>query len=99
MRRKADRMRYLMLPLLVLARLTLAAQAADPPAGLIMESVGSTDPRLSAMAEIPANVSFQLGPDAKLTFLHYARCKLVTVTGGTLSVTRADYKEAGGTAT
>jgi hypothetical protein len=51
------------------------------------------------MAELPANASFQLPPDARVTFLHYARCKLVTVTGGTLTVTRADYKENGGSAT
>jgi hypothetical protein len=88
-------MRYLLLPLLVVGALTLRAWADDPPAGIVMEISGDTDPPLAAMGEIPANTSIQLKPGAKLTFLHYARCKLVTVTGGTLTVTRADYRDEG----
>ena len=102
-------MRYLLLPLVFLGFLTPAARADNSAAGIamagivmagiVMESVGDSDPHLSAMTEIPADASFQLKPGVKLTFLHYARCKLVTVTGGTLTVTRAGYTDAGGTAT
>lgn len=60
-----------------------------------MSLTGQTEPALSAMAEIPSNVPVQLKPDTTLTFLHYTRCKLVTVVGGTLTLTRADYKEDG----
>jgi hypothetical protein len=60
-----------------------------------MEISGETNPPLSGMAEIPANIPVQLKSNTRLTFLHYARCKLVTVIGGTLTLTSADYKEDG----
>ena len=89
-------MRYPLLLLLVFGVFSATAPArAEPPPGIVMAIAGETDPPLSAMAEIPANTLIVLQPRTKLTFLHYSRCKLVTVTGGTLTLTRADYKEDG----
>jgi hypothetical protein len=68
---------------------------SEPPPGIVMAITGNTDPPLSAMVEIPANTSIHLHGKTKLTFLHYARCKLITVEGGTLTLTRADYTEDG----
>ena len=90
-------MRPTVLPFLVSVVLPFSAPPAwaDGPAGIVMEISGETNPPLSEMAEIPANIPVQLQPATKLTFLHYARCKLVTVIGGTLTLTRADYAEVG----
>jgi hypothetical protein len=68
---------------------------SDEPAGIVIEISGESSPALSGMSEIPANTTIQLKPDTKLSFLHYARCRLVAVTGGTLTLTRADYHEEG----
>ncbi len=35
------------------------------------------------MAEIPAGTQLQLAPGTRPTFLDYARCKLITIEGGT----------------
>jgi hypothetical protein len=89
-------MRYPLLLLSVLGVFSAMAPArAEPPPGIVMAITGETDPPLSAMAEIPANTLIVLQATTKLTFLHYSRCKLVTVIGGTLTLTRADYKEDG----
>src|SRR5260370_42392664 len=47
------------------------------------------------MAEIPSGTPIRLAPDAQLTVLDYARCKLVTVSGGRLTVTRFDFDADG----
>ncbi len=74
---------------------TAGAHAAEPPAGIVMKVTGSTTPPFAAMAEIPANTPIQLAPEAGLTFLHYGKCKLVAVTGGTLTLTRGDFTTDG----
>ena len=71
------------------------AKAADPPAGIVMSVSGPTTPSLSAMAEIPAATAIRLDPATALTFLHYLRCQLVTVTGGTVTLTRTDFTTDG----
>jgi hypothetical protein len=72
-----------------------AAWAAEEPAGVVMALSGSTSPPIAAMSEIPSGEPFKLAPGAELTFLHYARCKLVTIAGGSLTVTRSDYNTDG----
>jgi hypothetical protein len=69
--------------------------AAETAAGIVMAVTGTTDPPLSAMTEIAADSPIKLGSDGKLTFLDYARCKLVTVSGGTLTLSPTDYKTDG----
>src|SRR5947209_6720167 len=65
---------------------TAAFAAGEPPAGMVMSVSGSVTPALAAMSEIPADTPLRLAEDAELTFLHYGRCKLVTVTGGTVNL-------------
>ncbi|HWB51478.1 MAG TPA: hypothetical protein VG651_20375 [Stellaceae bacterium] len=82
---------------LVLLLLSAAAYA-ETPAGIVMAITGETDPPLSVMAEIPAGLLLQLQPATRLTFLHYGRCKLVTVIGGALVLQQSDYKAGGAVA-
>jgi hypothetical protein len=84
-----------LLPLSMMAMCASSPAQSEEPAGIVMEISGETTPPLSAMSEIPGNVAIQLQPDTTLTFLHYARCELVTVTGGTLTLTRAGYHQEG----
>src|SRR5215212_10308790 len=84
-------MRFAILGLLLLGMSTALAFANEPPAGLVMAVSGSTTPPLSAMSEIPSGAPVRLSPDAELTILDYARCKMVTVSGGTVTVTRFDF--------
>jgi hypothetical protein len=71
------------------------ASAGDAPAGIVMAMTGSTDPPLSTMTEIPADAPIRLATGSRLTFLHYARCKLVTVDGGQFRLSQPDYKVDG----
>lgn len=89
-------MRYLISLVAGLVLLSInAAGHAEGPAGIVMAMTGDSNPPLSVMAEIPAGLPLQLKPETKLTFLHYGRCKLVTVVGGTLVLQAADYKSGG----
>ncbi len=60
-----------------------------------MALTGTTTPPLAVMAEISAGASVEIAPAAQLTFLHYGRCKLITVSGGTLSLSRTEFTTAG----
>src|SRR5262249_34575782 len=42
-----------------------------------------------------AHTAIKLGSDAELTFLHYGKCKLITVAGGTLQLSKRDFKTDG----
>jgi hypothetical protein len=72
-----------------------ALAADDAPAGMVMVLSGSTTPTIAAMAEIPVGIPLRLASGTELTFLHYARCKLITVTDGSLTVTRTDFSTDG----
>jgi hypothetical protein len=74
-----------------------AAGAAEPNAvGIIMKVTGETDPTLPPREEIAANAVIKLAPGTELTFLHYPpTCELVTVAGGTLKLTKADFTTDG----
>jgi hypothetical protein len=72
-----------------------SAFAADAPVGIVMAVTGMTDPPLAPMAEIAANASIRLDAASRLTFLDYARCKLVTVAGGVLTLTPSGYTTDG----
>ena len=78
--------------------LSFPAAAADLPAtpvALVMELSGKTDPPLTRLTEISANQPIKLEAGAELTFLHYARCKVVTVTGGVVTMDRTAYRTDG----
>src|ERR1700758_1130847 len=72
-----------------------SARAADAPVGIVMAVSGTTTPALSAMTEIPADSAIKLDSGSTLTFLDYARCKLVTVSSGTVTLGRSGYKVDG----
>jgi hypothetical protein len=75
---------------------TTPALAAEPAAaGIVMKVTGQTTPDLPVRAEIPADTPIRLGPAVELTFLHYRKCKLVTVTGGTLELSDRDFTTDG----
>jgi hypothetical protein len=67
----------------------------DPPVGLVMALSGNTSPPIAVMAEISPGTPLRLGLGTQLTFLHYGRCKLVTVSGGTLSLGRTEFQTDG----
>ncbi len=72
------------------------APAAEPePAGIVMKITGQTTPDLPVRTEIPADTAIKLGPAVELTFLHYRKCKLVTIAGGTLELSARDFTTDG----
>jgi hypothetical protein len=79
----------------VAAAMSSPTQAAEPPPGLVMATSGPSNPPMAAMLEIPADTPIHLGSSSKLTFLHYLRCKVVTVVGGSVTLSSADYKTDG----
>ncbi len=79
----------------VMVAFAASAAAAGLPAGIIIAVSGDTEPSLSPMTEIPADQPLTLGAGAKLTFLHYALCRLITVTGGTVTLQRNQFHTDG----
>jgi hypothetical protein len=77
--------------------LAVAPVRADEPepAGMVVKVTGETLPVLPARTEIPAHTAIRLGPEVELTFLHYGKCKLVTVAGGTLELSKRDFTTDG----
>jgi len=75
---------------------TPPALAAGPEAaGIVMRVTGQTTPDLPVRTEIPADTAIKLGPAGEITFLHYRKCKLVTVAGGTLELSDRDFTTDG----
>ena len=74
----------------------MPAAAAEPDAaGIVMKVTGQTTPDLPVRTEIPADTAIKLGAAVELTFLHYRKCKLVTVVGGTLELSARDFTTDG----
>jgi hypothetical protein len=80
---------------LLVSFLPAVASADEPPAAMVMAVSGKTAPPVSAMSEIASGAKLLLDPGTELTVLDYARCKMVTVTGGSLTVTRFDFMTDG----
>ena len=76
---------------------TMTPAFANEPdaAGIVMKVTGETSPSLPIRTEIPADTAIRLGPAAELTFLHYRKCKMVTVVGGTLELSARDFTTDG----
>jgi hypothetical protein len=87
----------LLLPAIAGLVLLGPAVAAEPNAvGIIMKVTGQIDPDLPLREEVSANTVIKLHPGAELTFLHYPpTCQLVTVTGGTLKLTKTAFTTDG----
>jgi hypothetical protein len=73
----------------------LAVAQSEERVGLVMALSGQVTPPIAPMAEIAAGMPLHLSPGTRLTFLHYGRCKLITVAGGTLSLTRTEFAADG----
>jgi hypothetical protein len=72
------------------------AHGEEPePAGMVIKVTGATTPDLPLRAEIPSNTVIRLGQEVELTFLHYGKCKLVTVVGGTLELSKRGFTTDG----
>ena len=84
---------FLTIGFIVATKLAVAQEGR--PAGLVMALSGTTNPPVVAMAEIAADRALHLAPGTRLTFLHYGLCKQVTVSGGTLSITRDKFAADG----
>src|SRR5439155_1414815 len=78
-----------------LLRIMPAAAAGPDAAGIVMKVTGQTTPELPVRTEIPVNTAIKLGPAVELTFLHYRKCRLVTVAGGTLELSDRDFTTDG----
>jgi len=90
-------LRHLLPAALLASALALAAlQAAEPDAvGMVINITGETSPDLPVRTEIPANTAIKLGPQVELTFLHYRKCKLVTVAGGKVELSASGFTTDG----
>jgi hypothetical protein len=74
----------------------MPAAAGEPDAaGIVMKVTGQTTPELPVRTEIPVDTAIKLGPAVELTFLHYRKCRLVTVAGGTLELSDRDFTTDG----
>ena len=71
------------------------AYGAGTPAGIVLKITGATQPAISEGVEIPADTPIKLGHGAELTFQQYFDCKVITVVGGTLTLSRGKYKTDG----
>jgi hypothetical protein len=87
----------LLIILLAYVSASVCAGAAEPNAvGIVMKVTGETTPNLAAREEIPANTAIKLYPGVELTFLHYPpNCELVTVTGGTVKLSKTAFTTDG----
>ena len=78
-----------------LSTMTPALAGEPDAAGIVMKVTGQTTPDLPVRTEIPTDTAITLGPAVELTFLHYRKCKLVTVAGGTLELSARDFTTDG----
>ena len=88
---------HLLITLLASVSALRFAGAAEPnPVAMVMKVTGETTPNLPARQEILANATITLGPGVELTFLHYPPdCELVTVSGGTLKLSKTTFTTDG----
>jgi hypothetical protein len=77
------------MPVLLSAMLAVlvlrTAAAADSTAALVLDIQGHSVPHLEPYHEIVNLPTIQLAKKTRLTFLHYDTCRMVTVTGGTVT--------------
>ena len=70
------------------------AQAA---AALVLETYGEIHPSLAPYQEVPVDTQITLADHAKLVFIHYFTCRMVTVVGGTVALSTKTYTVTNGT--
>src|SRR5262245_38695273 len=88
--------RLALLAVVVLAIVPLSPAQGGNGAALVLEKSGTSEPELQAYGEIPAGTSVSLGAKARLVFLHYRRCAIVTAIGGKVAIDTQAYTVTGG---
>ncbi len=73
-----------------------AALAAGTPVALVMELAGTTTPRVDVHQELTSDARIALGKSTRIAVLHYQKCMILTVRGGTLQATEAGIESASG---
>lgn len=63
------------------------AQGKPAPVALVMQMTGTTDPPLARHREVGEGTKVTVGPKSTLALLHYNSCSIVTLNGGTATVT------------
>lgn len=81
--------------LLVMAP-AMGAAPPQPPVALVIEVTGTVEPALEPYSEVADKDNVKLTAGAKLTFLHYATCQEVTVSGGRITFTVGTFRVEGG---
>jgi len=64
---------------------------AQAPSGMVMEVSGGTEPAIQALTEVEPGFTVKLAAGAKLSFVHYQSCKMVSVEGGTVTMRLSAY--------
>jgi hypothetical protein len=75
------------LSLMLCAGVAPAASAYSEAVALVTEISGATTPALSVHREVAPGTRIVLGPGAHVSLLHYGSCTIVTLKGGTATVT------------
>ena len=81
--------------LLVMAP-AVGAATPPPPVALVIEVTGTVEPALEPYSEVADKDNVKLAGGARLTFLHYATCQEVTVSGGRITFTVGTFRVEGG---
>lgn len=81
--------------LLVMAP-AVGAAPPQPPVALVIEVTGTVEPALEPYSEVADKDNVKLAGGARLTFLHYATCQEVTVSGGRITFTVGTFSVEGG---
>jgi hypothetical protein len=91
------------IPALILAYLGLAMgwqcplARAQTAVALVLEVHGNVQPGVAPYQEIAAETQFTLADDARLVFVHYSTCRMVTAVGGSITFSTQAYTMTGGT--
>src|SRR5215813_13868220 len=91
------------IPALILAYLGLAVgwqcplARAQTAAALVLEVQGTVQPGVAPYQEVAAETRLTLANDARLVFVHYFTCRMVTAVGGSITFSTQTYTMAGGT--
>jgi len=67
------------------AGMTAGAARADVSAGILLDVKGTVTPAVTALSEVEAGEKLALGPDSRLTLVHYRSCRTLTVVGGSVT--------------
>ncbi|MCH7710037.1 MAG: hypothetical protein IH903_00210 [Proteobacteria bacterium] len=81
--------------LLVMAP-AVGAAPPQPPVALVIEVTGTVEPALEPYSEVADKDNVKLAAGARLTFLHYATCQEVAVSGGRITFTAEAFRVEGG---